>query len=95
MGSAIGTGGRNVRHGPRPRQGVFTQDASGRPVPPRMQGTNGDTRSAESLANALGWFSIGLGVAQLVAPRELGRLVGVRDTERAGRLALGGSAPSR
>ena len=82
MGTAIRSGGREVRPGPRPRQGVFTQDAAGRPVPPRTQGANGDTRSAERLANALGWFSIGLGVAQLVAPRELSRLVGVRDTAR-------------
>jgi uncharacterized membrane protein len=33
--------------------------------------------AAESLALALGWFSIGLGVAQLVAPRALGRAIGV------------------
>lgn len=30
------------------------------------------------LARALGWFSIGLGVAELVAPRKLTRTLGVR-----------------
>ena len=32
--------------------------------------------NAEGLANFLGWFSIGLGVAQLTAPRGMARLVG-------------------
>lgn len=31
------------------------------------------------LANVLGWFSIGLGVVQVVAPRALGRAIGVGD----------------
>lgn len=31
------------------------------------------------LANALGWFSIGLGLAELMAPRALGRAIGVGD----------------
>ncbi|MDF1502420.1 SRPBCC family protein [Roseisolibacter sp. H3M3-2] len=31
----------------------------------------------EGLARALGWFSIGLGVAQLAAPRRMNRMVGV------------------
>jgi uncharacterized membrane protein len=31
------------------------------------------------LANALGWFSIGLGLAELIAPRALGRAIGVGD----------------
>ena len=42
-------------------------------------GTGGEQRSpgnAEGLANFLGWFSIGLGVAQLAAPRGMARLVG-------------------
>lgn len=37
------------------------------------------TRSADGLANALGWFSIGLGLAQVAAPRGVARLIGVRD----------------
>ena len=43
-------------------------------------GGNGGYRSAErqdGLARALGIFSLGLGVTQLVAPRALGRMIGV------------------
>lgn len=32
----------------------------------------------EHLARGLGWFSLGLGLAEVLAPRELGRLIGVR-----------------
>lgn len=34
---------------------------------------------SHSLARGLGWFSIGLGVAQLLAPREMSRAIGVGD----------------
>ncbi len=34
---------------------------------------------AERIAKALGWFSIGLGLAQIVSPRGLSRLIGVSD----------------
>jgi len=34
--------------------------------------------SPERLAEGLGWFSIGLGLAEVVAPRQVGRLIGVR-----------------
>jgi hypothetical protein len=37
------------------------------------------TRTARTLATGLGWFSIGLGVAELVAPRAFTRALGVRD----------------
>ena len=33
----------------------------------------------EKLANGLGWFSIGLGLTQLLAPRWLGRKIGIGD----------------
>jgi uncharacterized membrane protein len=36
-------------------------------------------RRADTLAQGLGWFSIGLGVAQIVAPRGVSRLIGVKD----------------
>jgi len=32
----------------------------------------------DEIANALGWFSIGLGLAQVLAPRALSRLIGVK-----------------
>jgi len=43
-------------------------------------GSNGKTGklNAQQLAHFLGWFSIGLGVAEVVAPRQLGRLIGIR-----------------
>ena len=41
--------------------------------------TNGSGRSAEQTARALGWFSVGLGLAEILAPRQLCRLVGVRE----------------
>ena len=39
-------------------------------------------RQQATLARGLGWFSIGLGVAQVAAPRAVNRLVGVRPTAR-------------
>jgi uncharacterized membrane protein len=39
-------------------------------------GGNG-RRADEKMATALGWFSVGLGLTQLFAPRELARLIGV------------------
>jgi hypothetical protein len=41
----------------------------------------GSLGSADRLARALGWFSIGLGVAQMVAPRRLTRALGMRGQE--------------
>src|SRR3954454_20867272 len=37
--------------------------------------------TAERLANGLGWFSIGLGAAELFAPGSVARLIGVDDDE--------------
>jgi uncharacterized membrane protein len=39
------------------------------------------SRRADKLAQGLGWFSIGLGVAQIVAPRGMSRLIGVRNSD--------------
>ena len=36
----------------------------------------------ETLSKALGWFSIGLGVTELVAPRVIGRVIGASDDRR-------------
>jgi uncharacterized membrane protein len=38
--------------------------------------------NVERLANALGWFSIGLGIAELAAPRALAQLIGVKDEDK-------------
>ncbi len=37
--------------------------------------------SARTLARGLGWFSIGLGVVQLVAPRQVARFIGMSGSE--------------
>lgn len=39
-------------------------------------------RGPTGRANVLGWFSIGLGLAEIFAPRRLARTIGVRDNER-------------
>jgi len=39
-------------------------------------------RASNPWARGLGWFSIGLGAAELLAPATLARLIGVRDTSR-------------
>lgn len=39
----------------------------------------------ERIAEGLGWFSLGLGVAQLLAPEALNRLAGIRDDDGARR----------
>jgi uncharacterized membrane protein len=36
---------------------------------------------AQKMANGLGWFSIGLGVAELLAPKQMEKLIGVRDRD--------------
>ena len=45
-----------------------------------MPGTTLDPKALQ-LARALGWFSIGLGAAELLAPRLLTRLLGLRGHE--------------
>src|SRR5581483_3919122 len=48
---------------------------------------NGDqTIDAARLARALGWFSIGLGVAELVAPGVIGKISGLRNGRNMTRL---------
>ena len=39
------------------------------------------TTRGTSLAQGLGWFSIGLGLAQVAAPRGVARMIGLEDTE--------------
>lgn len=36
----------------------------------------------ERLANGLGWFSIGLGLAEVLAPRKMAELIGIADGDR-------------
>jgi uncharacterized membrane protein len=43
------------------------------------QQTRSQDGSAEQLARMLGWFSIGLGIAEIVAPRQLAQMIGVEN----------------
>ena len=42
----------------------------------------GPLHDPERMARGLGWFSIGLGLAQIAAPRRVARLIGVRGRRR-------------
>lgn len=57
-------------------QPAWTSDS--RAMTPRPQ--EALKRRAPTSARALGWFSVGLGAAQLLAPGALARLIGARDT---------------
>jgi hypothetical protein len=48
----------------------------------RKERSESEDFSTEALALALGWFSIALGTAELVAPRQLARLIGVPAHDR-------------
>ncbi len=50
------------------------------------QGGGAPRDGAENLANALGWFSVGLGLAQIVAPGSVARMIGAEPDERTTRL---------
>jgi uncharacterized membrane protein len=52
-------------------------EALGHPRGERIKQTITSDRNQERLAHFLGWFSIGLGTAEIVAPRQLGRMIGV------------------
>ena len=44
-------------------------------------GGRGPLPDSERLARRLGWFSIGLGLAQITAPRSVARMIGVDDDD--------------
>lgn len=50
-----------------------------------------DSEGAERLARGLGWFSLGLGLTQIAAPRGVARMIGLRgnDEDRKAMLAIG------
>ena len=43
---------------------------------PKLEGQEGN---ADQLARFLGWFSIGLGITEIVAPRQLSEMIGVEN----------------
>ncbi|MDQ4080378.1 MAG: hypothetical protein M3125_06425, partial [Gemmatimonadota bacterium] len=66
-----------------PRSARRSQTARGRrALADRGRGAESDREArGERLARALGWFSIGLGLAEVVAPRDVARLIGADDDE--------------
>jgi uncharacterized membrane protein len=72
------TGPGSAQHAPARS---FTQPRDRRPG--QLRRYNGAKNGqGVGLARALGWFSIGLGLAEVVAPRGIARLVGVRGDHR-------------
>jgi uncharacterized membrane protein len=62
----------------------------------QTEGRNSDRHYGESqngssdrVVNALGWFSIGLGLAELAAPRAVAQLIGVEDEDRTRKVLRG------
>ncbi len=49
----------------------------------------GDDRQGERLARALGWLSIGVGIAEIVAPHSVARLAGLEQDEANRRVVRG------
>jgi len=49
----------------------------------RGQGMRSSGSDGRGLAQALGWFSLGLGLAQIAMPRGVAKMIGVRDDEQA------------
>jgi hypothetical protein len=47
---------------------------------------SGEPPSVRPLSRGLGWFSVGLGLCQLIAPKRLARLIGVSERPRTLRL---------
>ena len=52
----------------------------------RYEEYGSDRSSAQRLAIGLGWFSLALGAAEILAPRQLARMIGVPATERTAKL---------
>lgn len=71
---------------PQPRAAAFTPDMAGRVgTGTERPGWNLDTErrvdDGQTLANFLGWFSLGLGALEVLAPDSLERFLGVDDRE--------------
>ena len=60
------------------------------PSPRRAPETQIRTSSLERRAVGLGWFSVGLGLAQLLAPRQMAQLIGADEEDSTTRAALMG-----
>lgn len=64
--------------------------AEDRPTAPsRSREGNGTSRPAVGTARGLGWFSIGLGLAEVAMPRRLARLIGMDDDDTTRNILFG------
>lgn len=61
---------------------AMTRRRRGDSDPPRNRDTS-STDGAHTLARALGWFSLGLGLTEVLFPRKLGRAIGFDDSDAA------------
>jgi uncharacterized membrane protein len=50
--------------------------------PARTNGDGNGSSGAHKMAKGLGWFSIGLGLAELLVPRDVARLIGAKSSAR-------------
>jgi uncharacterized membrane protein len=75
MGTAMETGSAAARRGWDAAVGV------GPATTASWTGARTVNGKGESLANFLGWFSVGLGAAQMLAPRQMSRLVGAKEDD--------------
>ena len=66
-------GPRTTSSEDRPVRGLFTK---------RRRTTRSSDETHEALACALGWFSIGLGTAEVLAPRTVAHLIGLQEDHR-------------
>ena len=73
MATFEGGGGLGAQDAGQMEYGGYAQDRT----EPVAFGDGGGRGSEEKMATALGWFSVGLGLAQLVAPREVARMIGI------------------
>jgi hypothetical protein len=92
MGSHLTTNAASPRVAPRSaRRDQTRASARGRnSLRQEVHGTDAVRHPhGERLARALGWFSLGLGLAEVVAPQGVARLVGLEDDERNHRLLRG------
>src|SRR4051812_25844223 len=86
MGTAIEQGSRTTG-GARDGRGGYAHTDGPRAATKRTYQQIADSdrgTGGESLANFLGWFSVGLGMAEALAPRAMSRGVGVDPDENSG-----------
>jgi uncharacterized membrane protein len=76
---AISTGQSGASRFSSPRFTRFNQAASHPSAYPIPRYRTGGASRAGQLARALGWFSIGIGLAELLVPRTVARAAGVND----------------